>query len=281
VVLVASRETCLGVKAALASNQGPNEDLAVNEAVFGPYELPSYPLAVALRERSGIPYDLVREARDGELFGSSSSDTAALYAAVVLESLVECNPAGIPDEPVLGPVLRIADFGLANRGFRMGFYRSLMLGIRGVLRRQAEATGVVSGYDAIMSGSSEMAVALAENLLPPAWLHELEVTALSEPSLFPGRPAAVPDTGRFTTCQSCSVSLLEEGHRGASARYCRFCSDDTGKLKPRQEVQRLLAGWFQNSRTGLADEEAMRRAGLYMMAMPAWARPVKSTRLLR
>jgi hypothetical protein len=37
-------------------------------------------------------------------------------------------------------------------------------------------------------------------------------------------------------------------------------------------VQNLIARWFERWREDLTHDEAMRRAGLFMTAMPAWSR---------
>jgi hypothetical protein len=71
-------------------------------------------------------------------------------------------------------------------------------------------------------------------------------------------------------CHSCLAPLSDEENRGASDLYCRFCSDDTGRLLPRPEVLEIMTEWFRHWQPSLSEEEARRRADLYMSAMPAW-----------
>jgi hypothetical protein len=72
-------------------------------------------------------------------------------------------------------------------------------------------------------------------------------------------------------CRSCSASLSEEHNIGASDAYCRWCSDESGHLRPRAEVERILARWIGNWQGGLTDDEALRRTRIFMQAMPAWS----------
>ena len=74
-------------------------------------------------------------------------------------------------------------------------------------------------------------------------------------------------------CHSCLAPLSDEEQRGASDLYCRFCSDDSGQLLPRSEVLQVMTEWFMQWQPSLDEEEARRRAGLYMSAMPAWNKP--------
>jgi hypothetical protein len=76
---------------------------------------------------------------------------------------------------------------------------------------------------------------------------------------------------RIVHCQSCSVSLLDEHNAGVSDRYCRYCADEQGQLKPRDEVRRLIARWMGHWQGNLSEEEAMRRADAFMSVMPAWS----------
>jgi len=73
-------------------------------------------------------------------------------------------------------------------------------------------------------------------------------------------------------CRSCMASLSDIHNRGASDRFCRFCSDTGGDLRPEDEVHEILTGWFLHWQEGITREEASRRARHYMLAMPAWAR---------
>jgi len=72
-------------------------------------------------------------------------------------------------------------------------------------------------------------------------------------------------------CHSCTMPLDAPGAKGASAVYCAHCSDDSGQLKPRAEVQQGIAGWFESWQGDISHEVAMERAAHFMNAMPAWA----------
>jgi hypothetical protein len=58
---------------------------------------------------------------------------------------------------------------------------------------------------------------------------------------------------------------------GTSEKYCKYCSDEEGNLRPRQEVQQGIAKWVQSWQEGISEEQAMTRADFFMKAMPAWA----------
>jgi hypothetical protein len=72
-------------------------------------------------------------------------------------------------------------------------------------------------------------------------------------------------------CRACAAPLNDPEFKGPSTDYCRYCSDASGKLKPRGEVQRNIAGWLASWEPGLSEKDAMIRAEHYMKAMPAFA----------
>jgi len=59
--------------------------------------------------------------------------------------------------------------------------------------------------------------------------------------------------------------------RGPSEIYCRYCSDETGNLKSREEIKRGIAMWLKSWQEGITEEQALERAEHFMRAMPAWA----------
>jgi len=71
-------------------------------------------------------------------------------------------------------------------------------------------------------------------------------------------------------CRSCAASLNEPINQGVSDRYCRYCADETGQLRPREEVRAILARWMIYWQGPMTPEEAARRADSLMRAMPAW-----------
>lgn len=110
-------------------------------------------------------------------------------------------------------------------------------------------------------------VSIARTLIAPQWRGVFEEEAWSfRRTVLP--QAELPESPPHH-CFSCSQSLQE--HPGRSALYCRDCSDEEGRLRPREEVHTLIARWMQWWQPNLADEEARRRATAYMSAMPAWS----------
>ncbi|MCS7240770.1 MAG: zinc ribbon domain-containing protein [Candidatus Bipolaricaulota bacterium] len=72
-------------------------------------------------------------------------------------------------------------------------------------------------------------------------------------------------------CESCGAPLSSPEMQGPSSKYCKYCTDAAGKLKPRAEVQRGIAEWLKTWQPGITQEQAIKRADHYMKAMPAWA----------
>ncbi|MBC7092987.1 hypothetical protein H5T53_03140 [Candidatus Bipolaricaulota bacterium] len=72
-------------------------------------------------------------------------------------------------------------------------------------------------------------------------------------------------------CASCGAPLSAPGFKGPADRYCTYCTDAAGKLKPRAEVQKGIAEWLKSWQPEITDKQAMDRAAHYMRAMPAWA----------
>lgn len=70
-------------------------------------------------------------------------------------------------------------------------------------------------------------------------------------------------------CHSCTMPLNEQSRR-AETDYCGHCADESGSLQPRAAVQQGIAGWMQGWQGPMEQAEAMRRADLFMQAMPAW-----------
>ena len=245
---------------ALALSERFDERLAVEEVRSVPHLRPRYNLAIAFREGGPLPFELAREARDEELFDSTAADTALLYAALVVGSFIDSNPKGMIDKPAFDNSVRIADFEQATPVFRWAFYRGLLLALKEELLREIIRAGRIADADTRNSRAAETAVAYAENLMPPGWLRRLEADSPYQAPLETERWADCLPPGPSPSCLSCAVSLLDEHNKGPSDRFCRFCSDEAGKLKPHDEVQQILARWFQRSGTDLADAEAARRA---------------------
>ena len=72
-------------------------------------------------------------------------------------------------------------------------------------------------------------------------------------------------------CYSCSSPLWMEDFKGPAENYCKYCTDENGRLKPREEIREGCANWLKSWSPGLSDEAALQRADHYMKAMPEWA----------
>ncbi|UCD18585.1 MAG: hypothetical protein JSV44_06695 [Candidatus Zixiibacteriota bacterium] len=72
-------------------------------------------------------------------------------------------------------------------------------------------------------------------------------------------------------CHSCSAPLNMSDFRGPAEDYCKYCTDESGNLKSRQEIRQGIAQWFKGWQPNLDEQTAIIRAELFMKAMPAWA----------
>ena len=73
-----------------------------------------------------------------------------------------------------------------------------------------------------------------------------------------------------TVCYACGAPLNPKFDDPAKD-YCKGCCDSQGSLKPRADIQRGIAEWFRSWQPNLDESTALKRADLYMRAMPAWA----------
>jgi hypothetical protein len=71
-------------------------------------------------------------------------------------------------------------------------------------------------------------------------------------------------------CHSCTAPL-DGPFKGKSEIYCKYCSDDKGNLKSREECRAGIAHWLRQWQPGVDEAESLRRAEFFMKAMPAWA----------
>jgi hypothetical protein len=69
-------------------------------------------------------------------------------------------------------------------------------------------------------------------------------------------------------CQSCGMPIPETG----KSAYCQYCTDDKGKLKPREAVREGIAAWLKQLSPDDGKADFMKRADSYLNAMPAWAK---------
>jgi hypothetical protein len=71
-------------------------------------------------------------------------------------------------------------------------------------------------------------------------------------------------------CFSCGMPL-SENVKSKNQQFCSFCTDDSGILKSREEVQDGIANWLCMMQPELSKDTAAKRAVYYLMAMPQWA----------
>ena len=72
-------------------------------------------------------------------------------------------------------------------------------------------------------------------------------------------------------CHSCAAPLDMPDFKGAAENYCKYCTDESGKLKEKGIVRQGIAEWLKGWQPGIDDNQALDRADLYMKSMPAWA----------
>jgi hypothetical protein len=273
VVLVCREETARLVANALERSEAFTENLAVSELEGAPEECPAYPLAIAAGPSMALWLDLLKAARDQALFADDCRRTARLYADLMTADVLRRARIDADAPDATCRVRRLTDFPQVTAEFRDEFCDHLMATLSTGIRARLETRGEIGDSRALHSRANGLAALYARRLIPDTWPPALEaLPGQVAPETAPG----VPSTRRREStpvlrCRSCSVSLLDEDHRGVSDRYCRFCADERGHLRPRHEVQTLIARWFRYWQAGLPEDEAMRRADLYMQALPAWS----------
>ena len=73
-------------------------------------------------------------------------------------------------------------------------------------------------------------------------------------------------------CESCGMPMKNQEDFGGSKienKYCRFCTDAKGNLKPFDEKVKDMTGFIMRT-TDLAFEQAQNLAKDNMKKMPAW-----------
>ena len=72
-------------------------------------------------------------------------------------------------------------------------------------------------------------------------------------------------------CFSCGAPLDSPEFKGPTDKYCKYCTDDSGKLKTYDEVKVGIAKWIKSWQPGVTDSQAGDRADHWLHAMPEWA----------
>jgi len=275
VIFVGGDDVCGLIADSLEATRGFRKRYSIEDLPGAEEECPRYPVGIALRTGAAHWASLLEAARDDELLGGSARRTAHLYASLMIASFLDRNPAGLPNTPKFRGMVGINDFEKATPEFQEVLFRSLVVELKQVLLARLESEGTAESADALDSRATERAAAYAEALIPREWLQTIEETLIrneaAESQRFSASISTRTPSEWLPWCQSCSISLEDEHNRGGSDRFCRFCSDEEGRLKSRSKVQNLIARWFERWQENLNHDEALRRAGLFMRAMPAWS----------
>ena len=72
-------------------------------------------------------------------------------------------------------------------------------------------------------------------------------------------------------CHSCAAPLASPEFKGPSENFCKYCTDEQGKVKSREEIKGGIAQWFKTWQPDVDDATASSRAENYMKSMPHWA----------
>jgi hypothetical protein len=268
VILVGSEDVCDLVESALEERGDVMGAYSVERPAGDALDYPAYQVAIALPAWRRELRDLLEAATRFDMFGSGAAHTARLFAEMVAAGFTWRNMGNLIN-PCLtrGPNV-VYDFPLAGSVFRSVFSRELIRMLVEGIGEALTAREVFRTPAAISAQAGYLAAQHAMNLMPPAWKAAAGVAEAGAGSLIGPGLLRVP-AGH---CQSCTASLLDEGHRGASDRYCRICSDETGALRPRAEVAEVMADLFARWHGALDRAEALRQAREFMEHMPAWCK---------
>ncbi len=72
-------------------------------------------------------------------------------------------------------------------------------------------------------------------------------------------------------CYSCGAPLDAPDFKGPVENFCKYCTDENGTLKPKEEIKSGIMQFLQSWQPDVSAQEAEKRAEHYMLAMPAWA----------
>ncbi|MBN1366077.1 MAG: hypothetical protein JW976_14835 [Syntrophaceae bacterium] len=73
-------------------------------------------------------------------------------------------------------------------------------------------------------------------------------------------------------CESCGMPMREAKEYGGgnpANKYCVYCTDSKGKLKPYDEVLQGMKAFIMQT-MGQTEEQALKTAKANMRKMPAW-----------
>jgi len=72
------------------------------------------------------------------------------------------------------------------------------------------------------------------------------------------------------SCFSCGMPLTDDV-KSSNQRFCKYCTDESGNLKSREEMLNGITNWLRMMQPELTEDIAMKRAVHYLKAMPQWA----------
>ena len=72
-------------------------------------------------------------------------------------------------------------------------------------------------------------------------------------------------------CHSCGMPLTGEVEKTARVDFCQYCTDESGKLYPKEVVKKGITEFLLSWAPEKEGVDFGARAEDYMKAMPAWA----------
>lgn len=250
--LVADEATCRRVGEHLSRLDGFAGAFRAREVVATPGDRPRYQLSLAVSAKQEEWRALLDRAWRQELFGASFARTARLYAAVLAAGSLDLAPPASRGDRGVPSYVRPVHFTEA----RPPFQRELCQHLLALLAERA--------------GDADRSLDLARLLVPDEWHDVLLQEAVHAGATGVAAAAGSAPAAEPSFCESCSTSLVQ--FPGPSPRYCRYCSDEKGRLRPRDEVHELIAEWMRSWQEGISRDESLERAARFMSTMPAWAK---------
>jgi hypothetical protein len=290
ILLAATEDVCRYAIPTLNALPELAEGYEAVEVVGDPHEFPTYPVCMAWQTQLGEWGKLLVEAQERELFGNSTHRTALLYANLIataylrpFEGMIVYGGRAHWDGPLAersakqtreGGLARspVAHMEQAGEPFQEALCRhlaaTLIVGLTAQLAARMEAGAPEENHVRIIEQIQRDVSQLVPDAWAPRFLSALERIAKGT-GWGPHASAERPGPPRVD-CLSCSAFLSDGLHGGVSDRYCRFCSDERGQLKPREEVEDLLARWIRQWQQWLPVKQSKERAAAFMEKMPAW-----------
>jgi hypothetical protein len=284
-LFVSTEDECKDMLRALPSLSEFDEGHTAKALEGSPNEFPSYPLSIAWPSHMSEWARHLQAARDLELFENSNHQTALLYADLLATSYLQPMgpevPAGVWDAPFADRIALapragragwspVASFTQASAPFMESVCLRLVAILADGMTAQLAARLEVGRPEENRSRIADRIKRESPHIVPTQWIPQLTAT-LHRVTSGVDMEGPESETQRQPNCHSCFALLADGVHGGVSDRYCRFCSDESGRLKQRQDVEDLLSLWIGNWDKRLEPAEARERAAVYMEKMPAWS----------